>query len=91
MKFYVKLARLTREGKLVVVEAPDKEAVEQNLAEVYFKDDATEGWQPDTDWAPEEGDHEISDAPVLDADKVGVVLSSEGEDVPWDITTKRYP
>jgi hypothetical protein len=70
MKFKVELARLVREVKTVVVEAPSFEELDSRLEEVYDAEDGL-SWEPDSDWGCDMGTHQIL-CPLTDEEGVTV-------------------
>ena len=83
MKFYVEVAMLVRETRVVVVEAPDKETLERKLGDVYeVACEHLGDWQSDADWGCEEGTHTIIgevDAHV--AEEVEVMVDKDGAEL----------
>ena len=55
----VMLSRLSRETKIVEVEAESRGEI--NVDDVYFDSCDEEGWEPDVDWGVEAGTHLIED------------------------------
>lgn len=60
-KFYVEIAQLVRQTKVILVEAPSREVLEkpENMADVYYNyDDDGNDWLIDSEFC-EEGTHHV--------------------------------
>jgi hypothetical protein len=86
--FRVEIARLVRETQIIVVEAPDKNYLEDHIRDVYdtYQDrDTDELWFPDMEFPPIEGTHYVI-GPVSDAGIpaiVDVTLNGKEDDIEW--------
>jgi hypothetical protein len=63
-KFLVQIARLSRQTKTIVVEAPTKKFLEDRLSDVYdlYSDvDDDDNWFDDWEWGTEQGTHHVYD------------------------------
>ena len=78
-KFYVEVAMLVRETRVVVVEAPDEETLERHLSDVYeVAAEALGDWVSDAEWGCEEGTHTIVGEVDEPQEVVEVVVDSVG-------------
>jgi len=60
-KFYVEMAQLVRQVKIIVVEAPSIDDLDEDvLSTVYEKyEDDGRNWKMDDSWGSEEGSHSV--------------------------------